>query len=109
MTSIYSEKDLVVLARAGQLKGVVKKPPRISATTIQNFADCERRFYWAALAGLDTPPSESMKFGTKLHVHQERWLKHGTPQGDDAPGKLASLGAMLLPRPKAPGLAVEES
>ncbi|MCC6808512.1 MAG: hypothetical protein IT381_13890, partial [Deltaproteobacteria bacterium] len=41
--------------------------------------------------------------------HQERWLKHGTPQGDDAPGKLASLGAMLLPRPKAPGLAVEES
>lgn len=101
------EQELVQLARKGSLRGVVRKPPRFSATTIQNFADCERRFYWPTIAGLDAPPSASQQFGTKLHLHQERWLKHGTPQGDDAPGKLAALGAMLLPRPKSPGLVVE--
>lgn len=102
------EQDLVWMARRGELAGVVVKPPRYSATSIQWHADCERKFYWPTIAGLDSPPTESMRFGTKLHLHQERWLKHGTPQGDDVAGKLAALGAIMLPKPFTPGLQVEQ-
>ncbi len=103
----HVEGMLVQHAREGTLKGIVTKPPRYSATTIQNFNDCERKFYWQTLAGLDSPPSEAMKFGTKLHAHAENWLKKKiAPQGDAA-AQLANLGLRLLPQPNTAGLTVE--
>lgn len=103
------ERQLVQLAREGGLKGVVKKPPRYSATTIQNHADCSRKFYWAYVAGLDEAPSPQQAFGTELHRQAELWLKNGTtPLTHTKEGQLLNIGLPLLPAPKAKGLGVEE-
>ncbi len=103
------ERALVQRARAGELAGVVSKPARYSATSIQWFVDCERLFFWPTLAGLESPPSTAQKFGTKLHAYQERYLKTGDlPPRDSPEGVLANIGLPLLPNPKTPGLYVEE-
>lgn len=103
------ERELVIRARAGTLKGVVTKPPRYSASSIQAFADCERKYLWPTVAGLDTAATESQRFGTKLHKHVELWLKDGTPPpSTDEAGRLAQVGLGALPKPNAAGMAVEE-
>lgn len=103
------ERILVGLARAGGLKGVVSKPARYSATTIQNFSDCQRKFFWPTLAGLEQGASKSMQFGTKLHAMQERYLLTGEqPPQHNVEGKLASIGLQCLPKPQSLGLYVEQ-
>lgn len=105
------EEQLVQIARREPqtLKDVVTKPPRYSASSIQSFADCARKFYWPTVAGLDTAATESQKFGTKLHKHVELWLKDGTPPpSTDEAGRLAQVGLGALPKPNAAGMAVEE-
>lgn len=103
------ERTLVQLAREGELKGVVTKAPRYSATTIQWHADCQRKFFWPTIAGLEDPPSEQQKFGTTLHAYQEKYLLTGElPPRHSPEGILASIGLPLLPKPLAPGLYVEQ-
>lgn len=103
------ERDLVELAREGQLKGLVVKPPRYSASTIQNFADCQRKYYWPTLAALTDPASPEQAFGTELHLHQENYLKTGKLPPPTKAGELAKLGHHLLPRPMTEGMRVEEN
>ncbi len=103
------ERELVMRARAGDTKGMVAKPARYSATTIQWWMDCERLFYWPTIAGLESPPSPAQEFGTKLHKFQEDYLNgKGLPPRTSPEGHLANIGLPLLPRPGAPGLYVEE-
>ena len=103
------ERALVQLAREGQLRGINKKPARYSATTIQWFVDCERKFYWPTVAGLEDPPSPAQEFGTKLHALQEKYLLTGElPPRHTPEGILASIGLLLLPKPGTPGLYVEQ-
>lgn len=105
------EEQLVQIARRDpqSLKGVVIKPPRYSASSIQNFADCERKFYWPTVAGLDTAATESQKFGTKLHLYAERWLRDRIdPPNTDEAGRLLHVGLAALPKPGTPGMMVEE-
>lgn len=103
------EQELVQIARRGELKGIVTKPPRYSATTIQWFADCERKFYWPAVAGLDSPGSPAQGFGTRLHKIQENYLNNNElPPRTTAEGMLASIGLPLLPKHGTPGLYVEQ-
>lgn len=103
------ERALVALAREGQLFGVNKKPARYSATTIQWFVDCQRKFYWPTVAGLEDPPSPAQAFGTALHALQEKYLLTGElPPRHTPEGILASIGLPLLPKPGTPGLYVEE-
>lgn len=106
---IELERALVNLAREGQLAGINLKPARYSATTIQWFVDCERKFFWPSLAGLEDPPSPQQEFGTKLHSLQEKYLLTGElPPRHTPEGILASIGLPLLPKPGTPGLYVEE-
>lgn len=108
-TQEQTERALVMLAREGNLRGVVTKAPRYSATTIQWARDCPRLFYWPALAGLESPPSAAQGFGTRLHTFQEKYLKTGEQPPRHTPeGVLASIGLGLLPQPMTPGLYVEE-
>ncbi len=102
------ERDLVALAREGGLKGVVQKPARYSATTIQWHDECARKYYWPAVAGLEDPPSPAQAFGTELHLHQEHYLKEGKLPPQTKVGLLAMKGHVLLPPPKTPGLRVED-
>lgn len=104
------ERALIQLARDGQLKGINKKPPRYSATTIQWFVDCERKFFWPTVAGLEDPPSVAQGFGTKLHSIQEKYLLTGElPTRHTPEGILASIGLPLLPKHGTPGLYVEQN
>lgn len=100
--------ELVRMAREGTLAGVVTKPPRFSATTIQWALECLRKFYWPTLAGLEDPPSEEQGDGTELHKHQENYLKAGKEPPPTAMGDLARKSWHLLPKPMSPGLRVEE-
>lgn len=103
------EQELVQLARRGGLRGVVTKPPRYSASTIQNFEDCERLFYWPTLAGLEAPPSPAQRFGIGVHSQLERYLKKGVlPDRASPEGILASVALPLIPTSTRPGLYSEE-
>ncbi len=102
------ERTLVDLARNGGLAGVVSKPARYSATTIQWYSDCQRKFYWPTLAGLPDPPSTAQELGTELHKHQEIYLKTGKlPPNNTFAGMLANKGLVHLPQAKSKGLFVE--
>jgi hypothetical protein len=102
-------QELVQLAWSGRLKGVVKKKPRFSATTIQWHADCARKYYWPTVAGLEEPQSGAQGLGQELHKHAELWLAQGKPPPQTtAMGRLAAKGLSMLPPPKSPGLHVED-
>lgn len=102
------DRALVLGAREGKFP-TVAKAPRFSATTIQNFVDCQRLFYWPTLVGLDSPSSPAQVFGTEYHAHQEVYLRHGKQPDRSTPASLlASVATRLLPAPGTPGLYVEE-
>jgi hypothetical protein len=104
------EEDLVQAARRGELKGVVIKPPRYSASTIQNYSDCARKYYWPTLAGLEDPPSGAQALGTELHKYAEDYLKSGKlPKATTKAARLFLRGLKVLPQPMTPGMRVEEN
>lgn len=49
----------------------------VSATQITMFRRCPRSWFMAYLRGMKSPPTDAMKFGTKVHDMAEKWLKTG--------------------------------
>ncbi|MCK4717700.1 MAG: PD-(D/E)XK nuclease family protein, partial [Thermoplasmata archaeon] len=95
----------------------------LSASQVDTFLDCVRKWAWRYLEGVKAPPHPSAKLGTRCHTIAEAWLLKGTqPDGlevmtlpagrygektkDYYPGQIITAGLPLLP---PPGVASVES
>lgn len=72
-----------------------------SATQIETFIACERKWAWSKLEGLTPPGTESQSLGTKVHAQIEDHIANGTPLNLQTPeGQIALTGAHLWQRDK---------
>lgn len=69
-----------------------------SASALEAFERCERRWAWDKIDGVRGPETEPMKLGTAVHKHLEDWLQSGIPppKGTRA-GDIARSGLHHLP------------
>jgi len=81
----------------------------VSASEIELYDLCPRKWAFAYLEGLRPPPNESAALGTRVHKILEQWLKDGTaPDLLTNEGEIAASGLHLLPPPRTPTLVTEE-
>lgn len=91
---------------------------RLSATQIDSFIDCNRKWAFKQIEKIEAPAHKSAQLGTRVHAIQEAWQKEGLPpdpsevlmltkrqDGIDAPfayypGRIAMSGIHLLPPPR---------
>jgi RecB family exonuclease len=79
-----------------------------SASQLENFNDCPRKWAWRYLEGIDAPSNQYAVFGLAVHGQIERYLKTGTPfdlTTDE--GEAAMAGIHYLPQPGTEGMTVE--
>jgi hypothetical protein len=80
--------------------------PVLSASQIQSFVDCERRWGFRYLEGVQTPPHPSAELGTATHLVLAKYLETGLPPNPSTrEGKIALPGIKYLP---VPGVAQVE-
>lgn len=82
----------------------VLKP--ISASQINAYVQCPRRWFHESVLGQRQPPTPAMLRGTKLHSILEDYLKHGT--WATQPADLVALAKKGLPYLPPPGAATIE-
>lgn len=81
----------------------------VSASEIELFDLCQRKWAFVYLEGKRPPPNESAALGTRVHAILEQWLKVGAPPDLlTNEGEIAASGLHLLPPPRTPGLVTEE-
>jgi hypothetical protein len=81
----------------------------VSASEIEVFDMCPRKWAFGYVEGKRLPPNDSAALGTRVHAILEKWLKEGTAPDTWTPeGEIAASGLHLLPAPKTPGLVTEE-
>lgn len=79
-----------------------------SASQIENYQDCPRKWAWVYLDGVEKTSNVFAKFGLAGHGQIERYLKEGTPFDlTSEPGEAAMAGLHFLPRPGTPGMVIE--
>jgi hypothetical protein len=80
--------------------------PRLSASQIDTYRLCPRKWAWGYIARIKTPPNRFAALGTAVHKVLEDWLQRGVPpRRDSETGQIALAGLKFLP---APGQAVVE-
>jgi hypothetical protein len=89
-------------------------PFRPSATRIELFVQCPRRWAWGELYSEKSPATEAQEVGTAMHAQIEHYLRDGRPfdltlevHGIRV-GEMALAGLQHLPKPKTPGMLVEQ-
>ncbi len=81
----------------------------VSASEIESFDLCQRKWAFTYIEGKRLPPNESAALGTRVHTILEKWLRDGTaPDLLTDEGAIAASGLHLLPPPRLPGLVTEE-
>jgi hypothetical protein len=81
----------------------------VSASEIELWDLCQRKWAFAYLEGKRPPPNESAALGTRVHAILEKWLRDGTAPDTWTPeGEIAASGLHLLPPPRTPTLVTEE-
>lgn len=79
---------------------VLSSYPVFSATQINTFLDCERKWALRYILGLpDRKEDGPRDFGKKVHAHQERWLKEGIAPPDTPTGRVMATAIKWLPNP----------
>ncbi len=83
----------------------------VSASQIETFRSCQRKWGWRALDKIEAPPNASAAKGTLIHAQYERYLKgesldYSTPALREA-AERAMPGIVNLPPPGTEGLLVE--
>src|SRR5579859_5849689 len=63
----------------------------VSASQIETFEDCPRRWYLDKVLGLAMPPSAAQARGVAIHKELEDWYEDGTPVSDTVKPALAYL------------------
>lgn len=80
-----------------------------SASQLDKFALCNRKWAWEYLAGHREPAGPAAELGTRVHKVLEKWLSKATPINlRTTEGKIAAPGLDELPLP-SPRLEVEDS
>jgi hypothetical protein len=81
----------------------------VSASEIELFDMCPRKWAFVYIENKRPPPNDSAALGTRVHAILERWLKDGTAPDTWTPeGEIAASGLHLLPAPRTPTLVTEE-
>ncbi|MGL4255595.1 MAG: PD-(D/E)XK nuclease family protein, partial [Microbacterium sp.] len=88
----------------------------VSASQIDTYLDCNRKWGWRYLDGIETPSAPSAELGSRVHAILEDWLQFARPPNYDEvfragdkewyPGRIAMEAIPLLP-PPGPHLIVE--
>ena len=79
-----------------------------SASQLESYADCPRKWAWRYIDGIQTPPNPFATFGLAVHAQIEKYLKHGTPFDLTTDhGEAAMAGLHLLPQPGTAAMTVE--
>lgn len=81
---------------------------RLSASQVQTFIDCQRKWAWKYLDGIEEPPNASAERGRAVHAELEKYLKGGEIDFTTEIGYIAASGLQHLPKPGAEGMRVEE-
>jgi len=81
-----------------------KRTPRpfryVSASQIDAWLTCKRRWFFASILGIRSPSDPSAILGTELHDHNEQYLRSGKlPPKDTESGQLFYAGLPLMPKP----------
>jgi hypothetical protein len=81
----------------------------VSASEIEVFDLCARKWAFGYIEGKRPPPNDSAALGSRVHAILEKWLKDGTaPDMLTLEGDIAASGLHLLPAPRTPTLVTEE-
>lgn len=81
----------------------------ISATQIDTYLGCPRKWAWRYVMGKRPPPAASAELGTEMHAQLAAYLADGKPLDFTVrSGEIAAAGLHLIPAPKTPGLEVEK-
>lgn len=78
----------------------------LSATEIETFELCRRKWAYHYLDAVKPPPSKAAQFGLSVHRYLERYLTGDSPDHQSPEGRVASAGLQHLP-PKLPRENVE--
>ena len=81
---------------------------RLSASQIQTFADCQRKWAWRYVEGVEDAPNKSAELGKAVHAELEKYLRGGDIDFTSEIGYIAASGLEHLPKPGTPDLIVEE-
>ncbi len=84
--------------------------PWFSASQVETYELCPRKWAWKKIAGLEDGPSgPSAELGIQVHAVLEAWLRNGTPINTmTRAGQIVMSGLHLLPAPQTPGMRIEE-
>jgi CRISPR/Cas system-associated exonuclease Cas4 (RecB family) len=86
-----------------------KKLPTFSATQIETFALCPRKWAWRKIAGIEVEPKASTQLGKDMHAQLETWLRDAKPLDlTTEAGQIAMSGLHHLPTPGTPGMEIEK-
>ncbi len=81
----------------------------VSASEIELYDLCPRKWAFVYIEGKRPPPNESAALGTRVHAILQWWLKDGkAPDLLTNEGEIAASGLHLLPPPRTPTLVTEE-
>jgi hypothetical protein len=76
------------------------RPLTLSATQLDMFQDCARKWGWRVLDGVQAPQNKYAAAGSAIHAVLEAYLKHGKPPDPRTPEGSAALPAIEhLPAP----------
>ena len=74
--------------------------PRLSASQIDSYLMCQRKWAWRYIAGLRPPPNKYAARGSAVHKVLEQYLLHATPPDRNTEaGAIALPGLKYLPEP----------
>ncbi len=104
----FQDGSCAALTQRGLGKASSPDGDYFSASQLEAFQDCPRKWGWKYLDGIEAPPNPYAAFGLRLHRQIELYLTKGTPFDltTDA-GEAAMAGLHYLPKPGTPGLTVE--
>jgi len=80
---------------------------RLSASQVQTFVDCPRKWAWKYVADVEELPGPAAELGRLVHSELEKYLNGGEIDYTTEVGYIAASGLEHLPKPGTPGLVVE--
>lgn len=81
---------------------------RLSASQVQTFVDCPRKWSWRYVMEVEEPPNAAAEQGKAVHAQLQTYLEGGEIDFSVETGYIAAAGLQHLPQPGTPGLLVEE-
>lgn len=80
---------------------------RLSASQVQTFSECQRKWSWRYVAGVEDEPSPAAELGRTVHAELQKYLEGGEINFTTEIGYIAASGIEHLPKPGTPGIRTE--